>query len=163
MRTQKALGVIATLLLMLALSFSTAFANSPHFVSASASITASGNLVVSFKEAGLGDNQLISYVASADATATYACINGGNKHPQASNKETVSGPVSASGTFNSGKNGSISASLTLLPPSAGSFSCPSGQTLVLASVSYTDVVIKDVTNNISESIQGIFSKVFFNV
>jgi hypothetical protein len=43
------------------------------------------------KEAGLGDNQLVDYVASADASATYACINGGGKHPQAQNKETVNG------------------------------------------------------------------------
>ena len=63
------------------------FAQSPHFLSA--------------KEAGLGNNALISYTASADATATYACINGGGNHPKATNKETVSGLVSASGTFSS--------------------------------------------------------------
>jgi hypothetical protein len=111
-------------LMLMTFTTGTGFAQSPHFLSASASGPDSdGNLVVSFKEAGLGNNALISYTASADATATYACINGGGNHPKATNKETVSGPVSASGTFSSGKNGSINQSLTIGPPSPGSFSC----------------------------------------
>ena len=145
---------------MLALA-GTASAASPHFVRASATgPNAAGQLVVSFKEAGLGDNQLIAYVASADATATYACINGGGRHPQATNKETVAGPVTASGTFTSGKNGSISQSLTLNPPGPGSFTCPSGQRLVLADVSYTNVAITDTTNDVTESMPGTFTRVF---
>lgn len=154
--------VLLSVLVMLALSMSVALADSPHFISASASgPNSAGQLIVSFKESGLGNNQLITYVASADATATYACINGGGNHPQASNKETVSGPVSASGTFSSGKNGTISQSLTLNPPSAGSFSCPSGQRLVLAFVSYTNVAITDTTNSVTESIPGTFSACLF--
>ena len=153
--------VIALLLamLMLVLAVSAAFATSPHFISAS--FQGSGpNLNVSFKESGLGNNALITYVASADATATYACINGGGNHPKAANKETVSGPVSATGTFSSGKNGTISQSLTLIPPSAGGFSCPSGQRLVLAFVSYSYVAISDTTNGVTESIPGTFSRCF---
>ena len=143
-------------MLMLALSVATAFATSPHFISASASLSGA-NLNVSFKESGLGNNALITYNATADGTATYVCVNGGNKNPNASNKETVSGPVSATGTFSSGKNGSISQTLTLSPPSAGSFSCPSGQKLELASASYTDVAITDTTNSVTASIPGTFS------
>ncbi|WP_431682185.1 hypothetical protein [Kitasatospora sp. KL5] len=141
-----------------------AFAASLHFISASASFASasSPNLNVNFKEASLGDTVTINYTASADATATYACINGGNNHPQAANKATVNGPVSSSGAFSSGKNGSITASLTLTPPSAGSFSCPNGQRLVLADVSYTNVAITDTTNNVSRSIAGTFSKTLFN-
>lgn len=139
-------------------------AQSPHFIRATASgPNSSGQLVVSFKEAGLGDNQLITYVASADATATYACFNNGGNHPQATNKETVSGPVSATGTFSSGRNGSISQSLTINPPSAGSFRCPPGQRLVLADVTYTNVAINDTTNGVTEGIPGTFSRVFVAV
>jgi hypothetical protein len=139
-------------------------AASPHFIRASASgPNNAGQLIVSFKEAGLGDNQLITYVASADATATYACFNNGGNHPQATNKETVSGPVSATGTFSSGRNGSISQTLTINPPSAGSFSCPPGQRLVLADVSYTNVAITDTTNGVTEGIPGTFSRVFVAV
>jgi hypothetical protein len=162
-RSIRAATALAALVALLAFS-AIASAASPHFVRASASgPNSAGQLLVSFKEAGLGDNQLITYVASADATATYACINGGGRHPQATNKETFSGPVSATGTFRSGRNGSISQTLTLNPPSAGSFSCPPGQRLVLASVSYTNVAITDTTNDVTEGIPGTFSRVFFDV
>jgi len=142
---------------LLALTFGTsAHAASPHFVRATADLSGT-NLIVSFKEAGLGDNQLITYVASADATATYVCVNRGGANPSAQNKTTVSGPVSATGTFSSGKNGQVTASLTLNPPSAGGFSCPPGQSLQIAEVSYTNVAITDTTNNVTESIPGTFS------
>lgn len=148
---------------MLGLFAQSAFAASPHFISADANLTSSGNLEVQFKEAGLGDSQNVTEVASADATAEYACINNGGKHPQATNKETVSGPVTASGSFSSGKNGQITGSLTLSPPSQGSFSCPAGQNLILASVSYTNVSITDTNNSVSTSINGTFSKTFFSL
>jgi len=137
-----------------------AFAVNPHFVSASASVNRDGTLSVSFKEAGLGDNQLIDYRATADAAATYVCVNNGGGHPRAANKTTVSGPVSKTGTFNSGKNGNVTASLTLSPPpppAPDAFSCPSGQTLQLALVSYSNVAITDTTNGITESIPGTTS------
>lgn len=137
-------------------------AQSPHFISTSASIQNNGNLTVSFKEAGLGSNALIAYEATADGTATYGCINGGGKHPSASNKETVNGPVSASGTFSSGKNGSISQSLTISPPPSD-LSCPSGQTLEIGTVSYSNVSINDTTNGVSEVVgTGTFSVVVNN-
>jgi hypothetical protein len=133
-----------------------AHAVSPHFISASAKLSGT-NLVVSFKEAGLGTNQLINYTASADSTVTYVCVNNGGANPSASNKTTITGPVSASGAFSSAKNGNVTASLTLNPPGPGSFSCPPGQSLEIAQVSYTNVTITDTTNGISESISGTFS------
>ncbi len=150
---------LLSVLVMASITASFAFAASPHFVSTSASGPDSqGKLAVNFKEAGLGDNQLINYLASADATATYACINGGGNHPQAANKVTVSGPVVAPGTFRSGKNGSISQSLPLSAPDKGSFSCPNGQKLVLAYVRYVNVGIADLTTPVSESIPGTFER-----
>lgn len=134
-----------------------ALAVSPHFISASAQLTGT-NLVVSFKEAGLGTNQLINYTAGASATATYVCVNKGGANPSASNKTTVNGPVSASGAFDSGKNGNVTGSLTLSPPAPPStFSCPKGQSQATAEVSYTDVAITDTTNGITEPIPGTFS------
>jgi hypothetical protein len=134
-----------------------AFATSPHFVSASARVSGT-NLVVSFKEAGLGTNQLINYTANADASATYVCVNKGGANPSAQNKTTVQGPVSASGAFDSGKNGNVTASLTLGPPPPPSgFSCPNGQTLQTAEVSYTNVSVTDTTNGVTDAIAGTFS------
>lgn len=134
-----------------------ALAVSPHFVSAAATIKGT-DLVVSFKEAGLGTNQLINYTASADATATVVCVNKGGANPSASNKTTISGPVSASGAFDSGKNGNVTASLTLMPPAVpATFSCPNGQREATAEVSYTNVAIADTTNGITDAIPGTFT------
>jgi hypothetical protein len=125
-----------------------AYAVSPHFIRASGNLNDNGSLTVSFKEAGLGTNQNIDYTLIADSTATYVCVNRGGANPSAQNKTTVAGPVSATGTFNSGQNGQVTASLTVNPPPSD-ISCPPGQSLELASVSYTDVLLTDTTNNVS--------------
>jgi hypothetical protein len=155
-RSLRTILVATAALVVVLASAAVALADSPHFVRASAT-TSGANLIVSWKEAGLGDNQLINYTANADATATYVCVNNGGGNPSAQNKTTVSGPVSASGAFNSGKNGQITASLTLNPPGSGGFSCPPGQSLQLAQATYTNVSITDTTNGITEPIPGTFS------
>lgn len=139
-----------------------ALADSPHFISASASIDNAGNLVCSFKEAGLGTTVSTEAVTcSADASAVYACINGGGNHPKATNKETVSGPVSGGGTFPV-RNGQTTGSITVAPPSAGSFSCPNGQMLVLASVSYTNITLTGAAGD-TANVPGSVSRTFFAV
>ena len=116
-------------------------ADSPHFISASATINGSGQLVCSFKEAGLGNTLTVADIScSADATAVYQCFNNGGQHPKAGNKETVGGPVSNGGQFPV-RNGQTTGSITVSPPGQGDFSCPSGQTLFLQSVSYTNIVL----------------------
>jgi len=147
-------------LLMLALSVATAFASSPHFISASASVDSAGNLVATFKEAGLGTTVSTETInLSANGTATYACINGGGKHPSASNKENVSGPVTGTGMFPV-RNGQTTGSITAAPPGPGSFSCPSGQKLVLAFVSYTGVTLTGLAGD-TANIPGTFSACLF--
>ena len=135
---------------------SPALAVSPHFVSAAGTLNSNGSLTVNFKEAGLGTNQNINYTFSANASATYVCVNKGGGNPAAQNKTTVAGPVSASGTFNSGKNGNVTASLTVQPPPAN-LNCPGGQTQQVASVSYTGVTLTDTTNGITVSLGDISS------
>jgi hypothetical protein len=156
MRLKKRFVALAALVGAVAALSTAALATSPHFVRADAQLSGA-NLVVSFKEAGLGTNQLITYVANADATATYVCVNRGGGNPSASNKTTVSGPVSATGTFSSGKNGQVTASLTLMPPGPGGFTCPNGQSREIAQVTYTNVSITDTTNGVTESIPGTFA------
>ncbi|HEY0680862.1 MAG TPA: hypothetical protein VGD45_00885 [Steroidobacter sp.] len=132
------------------LGTSLAFAISPHFLRASDSIDFdTGEFTCSWKEVGLGNNALITYVCSASATATFVCINHGGRNPSAANKTTVEADVGATGTFPSTKNGSITASLTVEPPGPGEFSCPPGQSMGLAQVSYTNVLLTDTTNGIA--------------
>lgn len=137
-----------------------ASAAAPKFHSATSSVNNAGALVVDFDERGLG-NENVDYTVTADATAVYACLNRGGNHPEAANKETINAEVSAAGSFEP-KNGRVVASLTAGPPSTGGFSCPSGQRLVLASVSYTNIVLTDTTNNVTTSVPGA-SRTFFDV
>jgi hypothetical protein len=118
-----------------------------HFFSATASVNDAGALVVSWDEAGLG-NENINYTLTADSTATYACINNGGNHPKAANKETVAGSVSTGGSFQA-KNGRVQASLTAGPLQDPTFTCPSGQTRILAKVTYTNIVLTDTSNNVT--------------
>lgn len=130
------------------------------FHSATGSVNNSGALVVSFDERGLGlDN--IDYSLTADATALYACINGGGKHPSAANKEQFEGTVSGGASIEP-KNGRVVADITAGPLLAPQFQCPNGQKRVLAAVTYTNIVLTDLTNGTSVSVADT-SRVFFNV
>jgi hypothetical protein len=144
--------LLATLAI-LGLTAPTAMATSPHFVSASAA-RSGDNLVVKWKEAGLGDNLNIDYSATATATREDSCVNGGNNIPSDPKKTTTVAQVSAEGTF-SVKNGSVNGSLTLMPP-ATTLTCPKGQKATLISLAYTGVSITDLTNGITEPIPGTF-------
>jgi hypothetical protein len=154
---------LVALLLIAAIPAAIAYADSPNFKSATASgPAANGSLTVNFRETGLGNTpEPVNYTASANADALYACQNNGGNFPSDPKKQTVSGPVSASGEFTSGKNGSITGSLTLMPPPS-TLDCPGGQREVLASVSYTNVAVSE-PNAGTEPIPGTFSRVFFDV
>jgi hypothetical protein len=116
-------------------------AASPHFLSCSATGPNSvGDLLVRFKIAGLGDTVTTTVTATANATAEYACRNKGGNFPSDPKKQQVSGPVSKTGQFTSGKNGSITGSLTVSPPPS-TLDCPGGQVAVVCSVSYTNVQV----------------------
>jgi hypothetical protein len=132
----------------LVVALGVALAANPHFIFARVSLDNDGDLQIKFKEAGLGQNQNITYEANADATATYQCVNNGGKCPKAANKTDVAGPVSNTGTFSSGKNGQINATLTVSPPDPGDFSCPPGQNLEVAAVQYSNITLVDTTNGI---------------
>jgi hypothetical protein len=141
-RTKKvaAGGVLSLLAITIAL------AGSAHFIKCGKS-QQGNNVVVSFKEAGLG-NERTCITVEGDASAVYACINGGGKNPSAANKRTINSKRTATDCFTP-HNGSISGSLTLTPPGPGDFSCPSGQQLRLLSVSYSNVKVTDTTHDVS--------------
>jgi hypothetical protein len=158
MRLRYLLALLATF--VLAGIAAPAYADTGHFHSAASSVSISGALVVSFDERGLGQAD-VTYSLTAQASATYACINGGDNHPQAANKETVNAEVSAGATFTP-RNGRVVASLAAGPPGAGGFTCPGGQSLMLASVAYTNGVLADLTNGVSIDVADA-SRVFIQL
>ncbi|HUS13286.1 MAG TPA: hypothetical protein VMZ30_22640 [Pyrinomonadaceae bacterium] len=152
-----------TLLALLAVaSISTlvVWAGNGHFINSftTAACTSSSSLEVKFKEAGLESGSVETIVLNGQGTATYQCFNKGGHNPAAGNKETVGGPVVASGEFSAAKNGNIIGTLTLSPPGPGDFSCPSGQALVgPTDVSFTDVSISDLDSGATAAVTAAVS------
>jgi len=150
-----------TMLALTSFMASSVRADSPHYLHGTPSTTGidgNGDLPVKFTIAGLGDNVTINMTVTADTTTTYVCQNKGGNCPNAANKETVSGPETVTGQFTSGKNGSVSGSLTLEPASPGTFKCPGGQTVTLAKVTYNNVTIK--SSVLPDVVLGDFSRTF---
>lgn len=132
-RTLRALLAASLMLVLLA---SAAAAGSPHFIKTATTVTISGNtLTVSGKEAGLGDEEQVHVILTAEAQ----CINPGDKHPRAANKASFS----AEGDFPV-QNGKAEFELTVtatfqpdcLPP---------------MSLDWISVTLEDVTNGLSIS------------
>jgi hypothetical protein len=125
---------------LMAMVVPAAFAGSPHFVN-DITVTRDGNsLTVSGKEAGLGNETQVHIVVSAEAQ----CINPGQKHPKAANKESVS----AEGDFPV-QNGKAEFSLTLTATFQPDCSPP-------MTVVFTNVTVSDEAHGLTKSFPGTF-------
>ena len=164
---QIGLAIVAALAVVIGLA-SPAYANFPHFKTVSVSLagsslasarTAASNtsssaqlpdLLFTWTEVGVG-NTNVDYSLSTVVTATFGCVNGGGKHPSASNKTTITQPAQTSVKLAADKNGKITGSVILdtASVSTGGFSCPSGQTLLALSAKFTDNTITDTTNGVT--------------
>jgi hypothetical protein len=129
----KRLAALAAVAVTFACFSTPALAGSPHFVG-TPTATISGNTVtVSGKEAGLGDEAQIHVVVTADA----ACVNPGDNHPKAANKESFT----AAGDFPV-QVGHADFSLTVTAVFQPSCSPP-------MTVAWSSIVVTDVTNGLS--------------
>ena len=153
-------GISTAVLLALALTASSVLGAGAKFHAVSSSVDNSGALVVSFDERGLG-NENIDYSLTADATALWACFNGGGKNPAATNKRSSEGQLSAGASLEP-KNGRVIASLIAGPLGPGDFSCPPGQQLRLAAVTYSNIQLCDTTNGTCVGVPNT-SRTFINV
>jgi hypothetical protein len=147
------IAIVAAVVALLALPAVALAGPAPFFKSVSSTVNNDGALVVSFDERGLG-SEPVKYELEADGTATYQCQNRGKnkKNPPAENKHTSSEQLDATKTITPDHSGRIVDSLSVGPPGPGSFSCPSGQDLVLVSASYTNIVLRDTTNGVEEDV-----------
>ena len=136
LRSSRMLILAVTGLLVFGAATAVAAAN---FKSVSFSVNNQGQLVCSGDVSGLGNVSSTPATCSATATATYQCINNGGKNPSAGNKTSVTAPASTGPVNVPVHNGRAQPTILVNPPGAGSFSCPSGQSLFLTSVCYTDI------------------------
>jgi hypothetical protein len=136
---------IAVLLamLMLVLSVSAAFAQSPHFIGTpTCTKSVSTGLTCSGKAAGLGNGPTLAFLTADSVTATFVCVNhGGNVAPgQPIVTQNVTGPTETIAPH----NGQITFSPTIPPPPTPSAKteCPNGNwTVKITSLTYTNVVL----------------------
>ena len=150
-----------TMIALVGFMATTVRAQNPHFLTYDVTgVNSNGTLSSDFRIAGLGSNVTITVTVSADASAVYACLNHGQKCPSAANKSTVTGTVTAQGTFTSGKNGSVRGSLTVSPPPS-TLTCPGGQNMVLVSVDYTNVSLSSSAGGTCDTSPGTFGANFF--
>ena len=136
---RRSIVVLVAVLMSLALGAQVASAGNPHFVRVDA-VRQGDSLVVSFKEAGLGNEDQVEIVV----TAVAQCVNRGGNKPRAANKQSVS----ESGIFPV-QNGRAQGTLTLTPTFQPRCSPP-------MTVEFTSVTIEDVTHGISRNLTGTF-------
>ena len=136
---------IAVLLamLMLVLSVSAAFAESPHFIGTpTCTKSLSTGLTCSGKAAGLGNAPSAAFLTASSVTATYECVNhGGNVAPgQPVVTQNVVGPTQTITPH----NGQITFSVGIPPPTPPSAAteCPNGNwTVRITSLTFSNVVL----------------------
>jgi hypothetical protein len=136
---------IATLLalLMIVLSVSAAFADSPHFIGTpTCTKSLSTGLTCSGKAAGLGTAPAAAFLTADSETATFECVNkGGNVAP---GQPVVVSPVTGPTQNITPRGGNITFSATIPPPPTPNpkVECPNGNwTVQILSLSYTNVVL----------------------
>ncbi len=165
---QLSLAVAAALAVVAGLA-SPAQANFPHFKSASVSLadssaTASGlgatstasaatelpDLLFAWTEVGIGGPDVL-YRLETEVTATFGCVNVAANRPKASNKVTITAPLQTTAELAADQNGRITGSVVVDTGSVfpTGFSCPTGQTLVALSATFTNNTITDTTNGVT--------------
>jgi type II secretory pathway pseudopilin PulG len=156
-RSSRVFVVAVAVFSVLMLSATAAWAGSPHLIKNLTGATVNGtSLDVFFKEAGLESGSTETITATATVTETWFCVNNGGANPSASNKRTFTTDVSVSGEFTADKNGNVQGTLTISPFTPADF-CPSGQTMTLGSVTYSNVSITDEDSDAFFAIPGTFS------
>jgi len=141
--------LILTMLALSSFMATTVRADSPHFIRGpTASFDSStGDLCVSFKEAGLG-NAPITYTLSVGSELfTFQCFTRHGNEPQGDPNNVSFSDVSTSTTITP-HNGQITASICLEPQQGDADCQGGGLVLKLLAASYLDIHFCDVTDNI---------------
>jgi hypothetical protein len=122
-----------------------AWAAEPHFIKGpTASLDASGDYVVSFKEAGLGNTPITYSLTAQSESFTFQCYNPANNTPQGAPNGVSFSNVSTFETINP-RNGQITGSIMLSPEKGGASCQGAAMKLCLVAVSYVGVVFKEET------------------
>lgn len=123
-----------------------AFAGSAHFVKGpTASITADGDYMVSFKEAGLGNTPITYALTAEEVIYTFQCFNPAGNKPSGDPNGVKASDVAAFATMTP-RNGQITGSVGLSPTSKGASCQGNSMKLCLMAASYSGVQFADTTS-----------------
>ena len=121
----------------------------PHVLRAPSASLGSPKVIIDWTEVGLGNTgNGITYVASATAGAHFQCVKKGHVCPKPGAKEEILSNVHVTGTFSIDKNGRISNTL-VIPAPQSTLHCPYGQSVSIASVVFTNIKLKDISNGVT--------------
>lgn len=180
---RRSLLALAAVVIALTLAAGPALAVFPHFKSVStvlvfphrvadgttaraaaapAASSALPDLQFSFTLVGLGNLESTVEGAIGSATAEFGCVNNGAKRPKASNKTTVTLPLSASGTFTPDRNGRVIGDILVDTSSLGegALTCPPGQTLVAISLRLEQLTLTELATGATVSTPSVFVQLF---
>jgi hypothetical protein len=126
-----------------------AWADSPHFIKGpTASLnTTTGDLTVSFKEAGLGSTPVTYELTAGTEKFTFQCFTRSNNTPQGA-PNNVSFSNASTQTTITPHNGQITGSISLEPQKDGASCQGHGLKLCLIAVDYENVTFQDITNHV---------------
>jgi hypothetical protein len=129
-----------------------ALAASPHFIGQPTYTKSdTGALTVSFKAAGLANVATQAFVTASKVTVELQCVNPGGNNPPP--KTATFGPATGPTTNITPRNGQITASATLNPPTQQQLEdaadCPNPNwTVDTLSITYTDVTLHIQQNGV---------------
>jgi hypothetical protein len=144
--------VLGLLIACTASAGTTSTSGIPTFTSASAGTNSSGWLITNFKETGLNRAEFeVTYKFSAYAVANYGCV----ARKKVTQLGQVAAPESVYVTVQIPSNSTITAGMAIEAPGPqAGWSCPSGSTLEVLNVSYSEVSLQDTTNGITPGLTG---------
>jgi hypothetical protein len=128
-------------------------ADSPHFIRGPTANydSSTGDLCVSFKEAGLGNTPITYTLTAGTETFTFQCFTRHDNEPQG-DPNNVSFSDESTSTTLTPHNGQITGSLCLMPQQDGADCQGHGLVIKLLAASYEDVTFCDSTDNICVSL-----------
>jgi hypothetical protein len=152
----KKLSILSCTMIALGFMATTVRADSPHFIKGPTIFfdSTTGDLCVSFKEAGLGSNPVTYTITAATENFTFQCFTRHGNTPQGDPNGVSFSNASNTQTLYPSHNGSITGSICL-DPQKGTAGCQGGGlVLKLTAATYTDVTFCDGNNNICVQFPG---------
>jgi hypothetical protein len=127
---------------------------SRHFNGADATVSSTGDLLISFKVVGRRSDSDLDVTATAEAAVWYGCVEDGAVVPE----PVPSGTISSTSLFGADSKGKIAGSLTLNKPTPPLLLCADGYHALLF-VRYTNVVLTSSVAG-TEAVTGTFDAIF---